>query len=161
MKFNLVNNQERLRQAVVTGFGTLARASVPRAISGALGCRTYVQSSWKKAHSAEYLLVFHLPPRLYFPLFIRVMGACLVGDMGAHGCVARSCQPLVQSPSCSCLPTVEALGWQVTYLVTLITRGPFRSSLSWRSYASLFSWWPQQPRLTLKSKQNYKQIYAT
>ena len=36
---------------------------------------------------------------LYFPLFISVMGACLLRGMRAHGWVFRFCQLLVQSIS--------------------------------------------------------------
>ena len=50
-----------------------------------------------------------LPPPLYFPTFICVMGACLQGGMGAHGWFVRFFQPSVQSPSWSWLRIVEAL----------------------------------------------------
>ena len=50
-----------------------------------------------------------LPPPLYFPPFICVMGACLQGGMGAHGWFVRCFQPSVQSPSWSWLRIVEAL----------------------------------------------------
>ena len=49
-------------------------------------------------------------PTLCFPLCISVMGACLLGGVGAHGWVARFCQPSVQSLSWSWLPIVEAPG---------------------------------------------------
>ena len=35
----------------------------------------------------------------YFPLFIRITGACLCRDVGAHNWFVRFCQPSVQSPS--------------------------------------------------------------
>ena len=46
------------------------------------------------------------PSALYF---IRMVGACLQGGMGAHGWVVRCFQPSVQSPSWSWLRIVEAL----------------------------------------------------
>ena len=51
------------------------------------------------------------PPSLpLFPLFTSVTGACPPFRAGAHGWVARICQPWERSPSRSWLPIVEAPG---------------------------------------------------
>ena len=51
------------------------------------------------------------PPSLpLFPLFTSVTGACPPFHVGAHGWVARICQPWEWSPSRSWLPIVEASG---------------------------------------------------
>ena len=81
-------------------------------IPRALGCSAYL-SVWQEVGvlCVERLAVF-VPslPTLCFPLCISVTGACLLAGMGAHGWVVRFCQPLVQSPSLSWLPIVEAPG---------------------------------------------------
>ena len=71
-------------------------------------CGTAYSSVWReeRAFCVENLAVFFLPPfPLYFPLFISVTGACLIEGVGAHGWFVRFCQPSVQSPSWSWLPT--------------------------------------------------------
>ena len=83
-----------------------------RGIPCALGWSAYI-SVWREVGVLcfERLAVFvpSLPP-LCFPLYISVTGACLLVGVGAHGWVVRFCQPLVQSPSWSWLPIVEAPG---------------------------------------------------
>jgi len=64
----------------------------------------FVASVWQEEEAlcVEHLVVFCSLcsfPTLCFLLCIRVMGACLLGGMGADGWVVKFCQPLVQSPS--------------------------------------------------------------
>ena len=81
-------------------------------IPRALGCSAYL-SVWQEVGvlCVERSAVF-VPSllTLCFPLCISVTGACLLAGVGAHGWVVRFCQPLVQSPSWSWLPIVEAPG---------------------------------------------------
>ena len=83
-----------------------------RGIPRALGCIAYL-SVWREvgALCVERLAVF-VPslPTLCFPLCISVTGACSSRGRGGSWLGCQVCQPLVQSPSWSWLPIVEAPG---------------------------------------------------
>ena len=104
MKFNQVNKLGLTGKIIVSGLLYLR----VHHILCALGLRAYLLV-WREEGEFFYE-AFSVFPSLYFTLFFGVMGACLLGGMGAQGWLARFCQPLVQSPSWSWLPVVEASG---------------------------------------------------
>jgi len=114
MQFNRVNNIERLRspgsQWVLTHMGMCRNST----------CSWIV--AWR-THRRHFLAGFFCsvaahrpgssPPSPFSPsfhCFNSVTGACPSYCVGAHGWVARICQPRVQSSSRSWLPIVEAPG---------------------------------------------------
>ena len=113
MQFNGVLNKERLHSLA----GQQCFDMCMRQVS------TYAQTEkcWHAAITGivftvsvfvwEHVLKCPPPPSLpLFPLFTSVTSACPPFRVGAHGWVARICQPWERSPSRSWLPIVEAPG---------------------------------------------------
>ena len=69
------------------------------------GCRALLVWWEEEALFVECSAVFPLPSPLYFPLFISVMGACLLGGMG----LMAGLSGFAQSPFWNWLPIVEVL----------------------------------------------------
>ena len=115
MQFNGVNNKERLRSPGGQRCRHIcACVGIPRA------CGSYHSVTWRTYRRRS--LAFHSvaahrpgssPPTPFppsFPLFLQCDGFLFPYCVGAHGWVARICQPWERSPSKSWLPIVEAPG---------------------------------------------------
>ena len=97
MQYNGVNNKGRLCSLIVSGVNTAV-------FSSGLFYNNYCFSV--AAHCSGSPPPTSFPPS--FHCFNSVTGACSSYCMGAHGLVARICQPWEQLSSWSWLPTVEA-----------------------------------------------------
>ena len=128
MQFNGVNNKECLHSpgskrcqhiinyyAHVSEFHVLmdrsvAYVHVQEALTGVFVMAAHCQSSSPPIPS-PFPLTFHC--------FNSVTGACSSCCMGAHGWVAKICQPWEQSSSRSWLPIVEAPGCLPTSILAM------------------------------------------
>lgn len=80
MKFNGVNNQERLQAVFVSGFVLLALVAF-------LVLQVVELNYWcggKNKHFVLSIILVVPNPHLFFPMFIFVMGACLIGGVLAE-----------------------------------------------------------------------------
>ena len=91
---------------IIIYYPTVLRRVQIMPIPHALGCGAY----WC-GRKKERLAGFPFPSPLYFPLFISMMDAYLLGGVGAHGWVVRFYQqswrwlPMVKAPGCLRHPT--------------------------------------------------------
>ena len=111
MPFNGVNNKEHLYSLAVSNVDTCLNSMclwIVVLVTKGVSCLVALYNcSSVAAHRPGSFLPTPFPPS--FHCFNSVLGVCSPYYMGAHGWIARICQPWEQSSSRSWLPIVEDL----------------------------------------------------